>query len=87
MTTDVNKLGSDLIQSPVDALNSGRINFLVVSASGRAYTMIVRMDVKSLDDPLGNGPRLCENTQMWYASCDTWVHLCQVSLKGLIGIR
>ena len=32
-------------------------------------------------------PRLCENIQMWYASCDRGVHLCQVSLKGLIGIR
>ena len=32
-------------------------------------------------------PRLCENTQMWYASSDAGVHLCQVSLKGLIGIR
>jgi hypothetical protein len=32
-------------------------------------------------------PRLCENPQMWYASCDTGVHLCQVLLKELIGIR
>lgn len=33
------------------------------------------------------GPRLCKNTQMWYASCIAGVHVCQVSLKGLIGIR
>jgi len=34
-----------------------------------------------------SGPRLCENTQIWYASCGMGVHICQVSSKVLTAIR